>query len=879
MIYTKFPECVGCPLEKEPGPVWGSGNPSTAKVIYIAQNPGANEVEARPMQPLVGPSGNVLNMQLGQVGLRRDEMYITNIVKCKTPGNRAPSQAEIKHCKQFIDRELERCKADTVVLAGNEAFQIMNGSYSTISPHYKPKNNGIFERMGCVEQRDGRKWIGTIHPALIFHDKAQEWRIVGEEHLRKATIVAGENIPTPKIIEHPNDTQIFQLIDHIMLSSREFADDVETVGLDNVDEDDYAGGDFLMTMCGFSGKAYEALVLDPDQLHMMAPIFSDPLIWRHEHNGSYDDYHISKAISREQMCNAKYDTMLGTHYLRSYAPKKLKPFVLSQYTYLPYYNRDLGKFNMRLYNGMDCINTFLAAKQQRRELVKWGLEEVYFEFGQPLLPILEEMRVKGCNVDVKKALLFKKITSMKIAKAEELIAKTAGLNYNPYSPIQTKELLYNVYKLPPQYKQVGREKKLTTDFEARKRLRWWIESGGEERQSAHKAAYILLQLLDFISGEKKKLEYIDRISPDGRIHAYYKAHGASSFRLSSSPNLQNFPVYDISAWGGARRDDNATAENPLDMAEEKDDARSSAESKEGGATPVRSLGSLRSIVICDHEDDLQLTCDFAQLQLFIMAAQFNVKWLLDIFNTGDYIYGLIYEKLYHEPFFKPGLPRTKANKLKISEQRMRRAKAVPLGFLFLRSAEAVGKEYGWNYNSDIHWRQHKKLGKMNDECSICLREWWTGNCPELVAAESAIKYQLMQKGWIRHCFGQVIHYPTKKLNEAINSHAQSPEAFIVSGSMILIDKEIKRRQYKNTRLMLQVHDSLTVNVGGAKKNSDHMIEVAEEVVFPILGRAHPQLNNFKFRYSAEVSTMWDWEVQDYFTWKATCGSEQTRVSV
>jgi len=860
--YKKFPECVGCPLYEAPGPVWGVGDPTHAKVMYIAQCPSQTEIEARPMQPLIGASGNVLNYQLGQVGLPRDELYITNVVKCKTPGNRMPTAAEEKHCSQFLQRELDRCKADTVVMAGAESFQALVGHKSTLSqwvPGYKPSNS-IFERMGCVEQLNGRKWIGTIHPAFVMRMPDQS--ALATDHLRKAAIIAGENIPLPKIIEHPTPTQIFQTVDHIMLHSREFADDVETVGLENVDEDDYAGGDFMMTMCGVSGKAYEATVLSPDETHLLAPIFSDPEILRYEHNGSYDDYHIGKVIGQEQMHNKKFDTMLGTHYLRSYAPKKLKPFTVSQYTYLPYYNRDLGKLNMRFYNGMDCIATFLAAKAQRREMQKWGIEELFYEFGMPLLPVLEEMRRIGVNVDVKKALLFKKITQLKITKAEELIGKSVGTSFNPYSHVQIKEMLYGRLKLPVQTKRVGREEKPTADFEARKRLRWWIESGGEQRRVDFKVAYILLQLLDFISGEKKKLEYIDRISPDGRIHAYYKAHGASSFRLSSSPNLQNFPVYDISAWGGARRDDNATAENPLDMAEEKDEARESPVDSD-----KRQLGSLRSVVIADHEDDLMLTCDFAQLQLFIMAAQFKVKWLLDIFDSGDYLYGVVYEKLYREPFFQAGKPRTKKYKLQVSEQRMRRAKAVPLGFLFLRSAEAVGAEYGWNINKVKHYTEHTKKGKVDEECAFCLREWWVGNCPELVAAETQIKYQLNQKGWIRHCFGQIIHYPTRKLNEAINSHAQSPEAFIVSGSAILIDRELKQRQYKNTRIMLQVHDSLSINVGGACSQPSNMIEVAEEVVFPILGRAHPQLNGFKFRYSAEVSYMWDWEVEDYFKWK------------
>lgn len=838
---TKPASCKECTLYNAPGPVYGVG-PSDADFIYIAQNPGPHEVglcHCHPgqMEPLIGPSGNTFNRQLFEGGIRRGRIFITNQVKCLTPNNREPTPHEIKCCKPLLQSELARVRSDTVVLSGAVAFKENIGSYSSLSGAYHPSSS-IFERMGCVEQRDGRKWIGTIHPAFVM--RMPDWREAAVDHLRKAELVSGLDLARPRIVEHPTDAQVLELVDYIMLEGREFAHDVETVGLENIDEDDYAGADFQLTMCGVGGRPREALVLAPDQVHLLAPIFADPLIRRYEHNGPYDTYHEEKILGTENIRARPWDTMLGTHYLRSHCPKKLKPYVLSQYTTLPYYGRDLAKVNERLYNGMDVITTFLAGKEQRRQMEKWQLTEIFEEFGMPLLPILEEIRRKGVRVDLKKALLFKRITQQKIAKAEELIAKSVGPLFNPYSPKQVKEMLYERLKLPVQYGQGEREldKKVTSNFEARKRLRWWIDSS-PERQATYKVANILLNLLDFISGEKKKLEYFDRISGDGRIHAYYKAHGEKPFRLSSSPNLQNWPVYDISAWGGARRDDNDTSSNPLDTDEEM---------KVTGTT--HKLGSLRSLVIADSDEDLLLTCDYEQLQLWIYAKQFNVKWLLEVFESREYIYGVIYEKLYKEPFFQPGKPHTKKYKLDISEQRMRRAKAVPLGFLFGRTAEAVALEYGW------------PIAEGNQ-----LRRWWYDLNPELEPSYSKIKYQMHQKGWIRHCFGQIIHYPNLKLTEAINSHAQSPEAFIVNGSIIAIDKEFKRRGYKNTRLLLQVHDSLTINIGGGAKDPRRVVEVAEEIVFPILERAHPQLGGFKFRYSAEVSTMWDWDVTPYWDWK------------
>lgn len=828
--------CASCTLLNSPGPCWGAGSPSAAKLIYIAQNPGSEEVAATPMTPLIGPSGRIFNRQLTEANIRLDEVFRTNVVKCLTPNNRAPSDHEIRCCKPLVLAELDRCKADTVVLAGDIAMRAFLDGYSTIHPKYKP-SGGVFSRMGCVERRAGRKWIATIHPAFIM--RMPQFKQAAVDHLRKAWLVSGLPLYEIKINEHPTNSELLTLVDHICLSSREFADDVETAQVFELEEDDYVGGDYHTTMCGVGGRPYEALVADPEQMSLLAPIFRDPTIWRYEHNGTYDQYHIAQVLGEENMLARCWDTMQGTHFLRSFAPKKLKPFTLQQYTLLPYYQGagskkdSLASFNMRLYNGMDVITTFLAAKEQRRQMKNWQLEEVFLEFGMPVLPILEDMRRVGVNVDLRKALLFKRVLESRIEKAAELIGKLCGSMFNYNSPKQINELLYVRMKLPTQYNEKvvsgQKTKSVTSDFEARHRLRTWIEAGREEQ---YKAAYNLLQLLDFISGEEKKLEYIGRISNDGRMHPYYKAHGTSSFRLSSSPNLQNFPIYDINDWGGARRDDFDDIENPI------------GENKGSGG-----LGSLRSLIIPDEPSHWILTCDFEQLQLWIYAKQFNVKWLLSIFESREYIYGVVYEKLYKEAYFEAGKPKTKKFKLpNVPEQRIRRAKAVPLGFLFGRQAAAVAKEYGW------------PLSEANT-----LRNWWYGLNPELLTSYSTIEYKLRQQGYIRHAFNQVIHYPSGKLTEAINSHAQSGEAFILRGSLIEIARELQQRglRAQGARIALTTHDSITLNV------PEHLLtEVYEEIVSPIMSRPIPQLGNFQFRHSAEVSKMWDWEVTDYYTWKA-----------
>lgn len=838
----KLDSCEGCTLINQPGPIFGEGDPINAKLIYIAQNPGVAEVSSSPMRPLVGPSGSVFNRQLAEARVSRGDVYITNQVKCLTPGNREPTGAEIAKCKCIIDAELARCRADTVVLGGGVAFKANVGSYSSLSKSYHPSSS-IYERMGCVEKRNGRKWIGTVHPAFIM--RMPDYHEVGPLHLRKAMSLSGYDLPDPIIRKHVTDQEVLEWVDRTMLITREFADDVETVGLENVDEDDYIGGDWLMTMVGVANSPWEALVLDPHQTSLLEPVFHDPLIQRYEQNGEYDNYFLERYIDKSQMANRKFDTMQATHWLRSHAPKKLKPYILSTYTWLPYYNRDLGKVDDRLYNGMDLVTTFQAAKEQQRQLKNQKLEEIFLELGMPILPILEEWRRIGLRVDVRKAMLFKRIIQEKKKKAEGLITKIAGPFFNPGSPLQMKELLYEKYGLPVQYNQKGREQKVTTDYEARKRLRTYINSS-EELLAKHKMAYTLLNLFDYLNGEEKKLEYIGRISPDGRIHPNYKAHGQKVFRLGSTPSVVNIPVYDISAWGGARRDDNDETANPI---EDKDDERAYEPAK---GHP--RLGSLRSLILPDHPEDWLLTCDYEQMQLWILAAQFKVKWLLDIFESRDYFYGIVYEKLYNEPFFQEGKPRTKDYKLPISEQRIRRAKAVPLGFVFNRTGEAVAKEYGWTPAEGRAYRR-----------------WFMDLCRELEPAYSKVEFAVRQTKMYRHIFGQIMHFPTLKIPAAINSLAQSNEAMIMRKTIILINAELKRRGWKPaTRTMLSVHDAITLNISGAK-GPQHLIEVYEEVVAPALNRAIPELGGFRFRHSAEVSKMWDWDVQKYSKWKEEHG--------
>lgn len=840
--YTKYKTgslCGECTLRSQPGPVPGKGSRQDAKLIYIAQNPGQHEVGNCPcrsqhptMEPLVGPSGNIFNRQLAEVGIPRKELYVTNIVKCTTPDNRPPTDHEIRCCQPIINAELERATSDTVLLAGAVPFKTLVGDFSSIHPGYHPSDN-IMVRMGCVEQLGGRKWMGTIHPAFIM--RMPEWREAGLDHLRKAWSIVGRVIPLPQVELAVNDERVTQY-GKLARERKVFADDVENVLSLGTEEDDYIGGEWPVTMCGFSAEPYHAIVCRPDQLHLWKETWADANTTQFEHNGEHERYHLEKVAPQN---NRRFDTMLATHYLRSYAPKKLKPFVVSTYTLLPYFNRDLGKLDERLYNGMDNISTLLAGQEMWKQLRAWKLEEIFFQLGMPLLPILEEWRRQGVKIDVRRAFMQKKFLGTRIAEAQSMIAKLCGPTFNYNSPMQVKELLYKTYGLPVQYSGHGnkardpKERKVTTDNEARKHLRQWIGKLSPEQQERYKKAKIFLDLQDYITGEETKLEFLSRISPDMKIHAYFKSHGTSSFRLASKPNMQNWPVYDVVAWGGARRDDNRDQEDPT------------------GTIKMEGLGSLRSNIIPDNPEGWLLSTDFEQIEIWAYAQQTQCKWLLNMYHSGEYIYGKVYEEFYQLPFFQEGKPRKKKFKLpSISEKYLRRAKAIPLGFLYGRSAAAVAEEHGWTEGEAGAYRKH-----------------WFRLCPELEDQYSRDRYQMEQKGYIRYNCGHIIHFPNRKPSEVYAMRGQHPAACVLLQSIKQINEGFERSglHRQGVRAMLSVHDSITFSF----PSNLLVVEGYERVIKPILERPIPELGGFVFRHSAEVGKRWDWENEEYDKWKAT----------
>jgi len=147
--------CTKCRLaEGRLTVVFGSGDPD-ADVVFVGEGPGQREDEQG--LPFVGPSGKLLDQLLGEIGLARREVYITNVVKCRPPGNRDPRPDEIDACKPYLRRQLQLIDPKVVVTLGNFSTKLLLRTES-----------GITRLRGTAYEWWGRFLVPTFHPAAAL---------------------------------------------------------------------------------------------------------------------------------------------------------------------------------------------------------------------------------------------------------------------------------------------------------------------------------------------------------------------------------------------------------------------------------------------------------------------------------------------------------------------------------------------------------------------------------------------------------------------------------------------------------------------------------------------------------------------------------------
>ena len=157
IIQEKVKTCEKCDLcITRKNAVPGKGN-QNADIVFIGEAPGKNE--DLHGEPFIGTAGKKLNDALENVGLTRNSVYITNIVKCRPPKNRIPNDVEKKMCSNYLEGELVIINPKIICLLGNTAF------YSILGGKEISKNHGKFV------SKDNRMYFITFHPAATIYNQ------------------------------------------------------------------------------------------------------------------------------------------------------------------------------------------------------------------------------------------------------------------------------------------------------------------------------------------------------------------------------------------------------------------------------------------------------------------------------------------------------------------------------------------------------------------------------------------------------------------------------------------------------------------------------------------------------------------------------------
>ena len=167
LIREDIGDCTRCKLHQlgRKQIVFGVGNPR-AELMFVGEGPGADEDQQG--EPFVGRAGQLLNKMIEAMGLRREDVYIANVVKCRPPGNRTPERDECDTCSPFLLRQIEVIKPKAIVALGAVAAKNLLAINASMS-----------DLRGRSYDFRGSQLFVTYHPAFLLRDprqKAEAWK-------------------------------------------------------------------------------------------------------------------------------------------------------------------------------------------------------------------------------------------------------------------------------------------------------------------------------------------------------------------------------------------------------------------------------------------------------------------------------------------------------------------------------------------------------------------------------------------------------------------------------------------------------------------------------------------------------------------------------
>lgn len=172
LIHSEITTCTKCDLHKERKNAVPGEGPIDSKIMFVGEGPGQNEDEQG--RPFVGAAGKFLTELLESIGLKRSDVFITNIVKCRPPNNRAPKKIEIEACNPYLQSQIRLINPRIVCALGTPAITtLMGDEYSASRFHGKAVTKGEFAI------------LAMYHPAAALYDASLKETILQDFQILK----------------------------------------------------------------------------------------------------------------------------------------------------------------------------------------------------------------------------------------------------------------------------------------------------------------------------------------------------------------------------------------------------------------------------------------------------------------------------------------------------------------------------------------------------------------------------------------------------------------------------------------------------------------------------------------------------------------------
>ena len=183
-VHSQIIACTKCDLHKSRRKAVPGEGPANAQIMFVGEGPGQTEDEQG--RPFVGAAGKLLNELLESIGLKRSEVFITNIVKCRPPANRAPHKIEIESCHPYLQAQIGLIKPRVICPLGTPAIMTLLGpTFAVTKVHGKP-----FRKAGQII-------LPLYHPAAALYTNSLQEVLFRDFKVLK--MLANDEIPSDQI--------------------------------------------------------------------------------------------------------------------------------------------------------------------------------------------------------------------------------------------------------------------------------------------------------------------------------------------------------------------------------------------------------------------------------------------------------------------------------------------------------------------------------------------------------------------------------------------------------------------------------------------------------------------------------------------------------